>query len=70
MSHGIKQRDTFKQVLNNGDDQVIVRQLLLQLIPEKLQQEIIVQFNNHATKYNRRTVKLYGKDELREGCHV
>jgi DNA phosphorothioation-dependent restriction protein DptG len=70
MSYGIKQRNTFGEVLANCDDQVTVRLLLRELVPEKIKQRVIEEFNNRATDYNRRVVKMIGEDELREGCHV
>jgi len=67
-SYGIKQKFTFKEVLNNHDDQIIVRQLLMKLLPEEIRIKIIQQFNRHASEYNQRVIDLYGKDNLREGC--
>lgn len=70
MSHGIKQRNTFREILVNCDDQVIVRQLLREFVPEEIKQKIIEEFNHHATEYNKRVIELYGQNELREGCHI
>ena len=52
MSFEMKHRDTFCAVLNNFDDQVIVRDLLIELVPSKIQAEIVRRFNEHVDGRN------------------
>jgi rubrerythrin len=47
-----KHRKTFPDVLYNCDDQVIVRQLIDELVPEQVQLEIVNRFNAHVDRYN------------------
>lgn len=51
-------RETFSEVLCNGDDQVIVRELLIQLVPPHEQRQIIALFNhNMKERHVRRIAK-------------
>ena len=48
-------RKTFKSVLVNCEDQVLVRQLLVSKVPSEIQNEIIESFNETIlTRYKRR----------------
>jgi hypothetical protein len=40
----------FRAVLSNPDDQVIVRQLLAEMVPDDVQAEIVRRFNDHARR--------------------
>ena len=48
----IKRRKTFEKVLNNSDDQVTVGNLLNELVPEDIKQEIVTRFNEMVAKHN------------------
>lgn len=65
---GIKPRKTFEEVLLNSDDQVIVRKLLMELVPEEIKEEIIRRFNEHALAYNKLVVIQHGIEALRPEC--
>lgn len=54
----MKPRWTFRAVLNNGDDQVIVRQLLEKYVCEHDRLNIIAGFNAEVAAYNRRVADL------------
>ena len=54
MSYEMKPRFTFHDVLWNWDDQVTVRQLLEELVPEDVKSMIVVRFNQHVEQYNSR----------------
>ena len=57
----IKHRGTFAKVLWNCDDQVIVRELLKELVPEDIQHEVVKRFNLNADEHNARVLK--GKED-------
>lgn len=48
----ISRRDSFKDVLNDCDNQVIVRELLVQYVPLHVQEKIIDEFNKYADRRN------------------
>lgn len=50
----IKQQHNFHRVLWNSDDQVIVRELIEQLMPKSIQEEIVKRYNEHVERYNAR----------------
>jgi len=51
-------RDSFKAVLSNSDDRVIIRDLLVELMPNDLKWEIVWRFNKHVCERNIRVVHL------------
>jgi predicted HicB family RNase H-like nuclease len=59
-------RDTFDKVLINFDDQVIVRKLLSELVPEDVKQEIVRRFNQDADEYNERCARLIKEEALED----
>ena len=48
----IRNQNTFEKVLNNCDDQIIVRELLRQYVPMECKAEIVRKFNEHADRIN------------------
>jgi hypothetical protein len=50
----MRHQRTFDDVLHNMDDQVIVRELLIKMVPVATKQEIVEEFNAHADRYNAR----------------
>jgi uncharacterized protein with PIN domain len=47
-----RHKETFHQVLYNLDDQVIVRNLVEDLMPEEVKAEILRRFNLDVDRYN------------------
>jgi len=47
-----KYRATFREVLHNCDDQVIVRALLEEILSTAQKQEIVRRFNQDVDRYN------------------
>ena len=45
-------KHTFVGVLGNGDDQVIVRRLIMELTPPEVKDEIVRRFNLDVDRYN------------------
>ena len=50
----MRERESFREVLHNIDDQVIVRQLLVELVPDAIKAEVLNRFNQHAREWNER----------------
>ncbi len=48
-----KHKDSFLEVLHNTDNQVLVRDLVEELMPDSIKQLIIERFNEDVTRYNR-----------------
>ena len=46
-------RTTFRQVLHNGDDQVIVRQLIDFLMSDAQKADVVRLFNEDVDRYNK-----------------
>ena len=57
----IKRCSNFKEVLVNGDDQVLVRELLIQYVPIKVQDAIVSLFNLEFEK--RRVIREWKEEE-------
>jgi len=53
----IRPRNTFAEVLGNIDDQVTVRQLLIDLIPEDVKWKIVWHFNKSISERNLRVLE-------------
>lgn len=49
----MKFETTFRDVLWQGDDQVIVRELLISLVPPDVQSVIVQRYNKHVSKFNK-----------------
>lgn len=58
----MKKRETFREVLCNIDDQVIVRDLLEHYVPEMVKDHIVSKFNEHVKRFNE------WSDESMEDC--
>jgi hypothetical protein len=54
----MKHRDNFHAVLVNSDDQVIVRDLLDELVPDEVKARIVAAFNRHVDEYNVRAEEI------------
>jgi len=60
----MKRRDTFNEVLNNGDDQVVVRHLLYKHVPKEVKAVIIEEFNQKVDERNALEAEITVCDEL------
>jgi len=49
---------TFKEVLHNNQDQAIVRELLIHLVPDDVKKKIVYHFNDYMLFKNRRSQPL------------
>jgi hypothetical protein len=58
----MKTRDDFSSVYGNLDDQVIVRRLIEELVPENIKQEIVWRFNKYVSERNLRIIELDQED--------
>lgn len=52
-AYRMREQPNFRAVLNNCDDQVVVRQLLIELVAPEVKVEIVNRFNEFARRYNR-----------------
>ena len=59
MHQPMKHRHTFKKVLWNCEDQVVVRKLLEELVPPKVQAEIVRRFNMHCDERNQAMMTIW-----------
>ena len=62
--YGIRFQESFDGVLTNCDDQVIVRCLLNELVPEEAKAKIILNFNKYAAEHNLRIIEVHGHKSL------
>ena len=51
----MKRQSDFYGVLTNGEDQVIVRELIMSYVPLHIQEKIIEEYNCHVDRYNFRS---------------
>lgn len=56
VAHPAPEQADFRGVLSNGDDRVFVNQLLLELVPERTQEIVVLRYNNHIRALNERRV--------------
>jgi hypothetical protein len=66
--HLIEERPTFKAVIYNWDDQVTVRKLLMECVPEDAQAKIVARFNQHVRERNRIARELNEEEEAATRC--
>lgn len=51
-AYKMRQVSTFEDVLTNGDDQVLVREILKMHVPLDVQKKIMDKFNAYVERYN------------------
>lgn len=51
-AYKMRQVSTFEDVLTNGDDQVLVREILKMHVPLDAQKKIMDKFNAYVERYN------------------
>ncbi|MCK5504237.1 MAG: hypothetical protein KAJ10_03700 [Thermodesulfovibrionia bacterium] len=54
----IKHRKTFEAVLDNSDDQAIVRRILKRVLPFHIKDQVVEQFNQHVDNYNDKVAEM------------
>lgn len=54
----IKHKKTFEEVLNSRDDQLAVKIILTNLVPDKIKDQIVVRYNELVTSHNNKVADM------------